>query len=523
MGQKVSVRRGCNENVPKSLTRKQNNDSLQRHLVREQQQDIHEVYEIVGIIGEGSISNIYKIVKKKKRRPSDNLRSIVRRRSSSLLCKSHKKRVERRSTISGQQYALKEIDTAFVKEGLVDELKNEIELLKDLDHPNIIKAYETYYYKRKLSMVLELCAGGDLYTRNPYTEINAANVAKQILSAVNYMHKRNVIHRDLKFENCMFESRDVSNWTVKIIDFGLARVYGHRKMTARVGTVYTMSPETLRSQYTSKADLWSVGVMVYMLLSGTKPFWGKTRNIVTKQILSANYNFDADVWKDRSREGKQFVSSLLELDQQKRLSAEQALRHPWFSSKANMSKRKPDPLAMRCAQARLVQYAESGEFRRVVMNVVAKKATTEDILELREIFNEYDSNHDGMISFKEWKRALARSNLSDEVVQSIFRKLDVNRNNILNYTEFVASILEIRERIDEAKLDEAFELLDTDNSGYIDAKDLRCILGKTGTNSYVKGLLDEADIDKDGRVSMAEFKAYMTKKNEENIESSIVA
>jgi calcium-dependent protein kinase len=99
----------------------------------------------------------------------------------------------------------------------------------------------------------------------------------------------------------------------------------------------------------------------------------------------------------------------------------------------------------------------------------------------------------------------------------------VNRNNILNYTEFVASILEIRERIDEAKLDEAFELLDTDNSGYIDAKDLRCILGKTGTNSYVKGLLDEADIDKDGRVSMAEFKAYMTKKNEENIESSIVA
>jgi serine/threonine protein kinase len=139
MGQKASVRGRCNENVPKSVTRKQNNDSLQRHLVREQQQDIHEVYDIVGIIGEGSISNIYKIVKKKKRRPSDNVRSIVRRRSSSLLCKSHKKRVERRSTISGQQYALKEIDTAFVKEGLVDELKNEIELLKDLDHPNIIK------------------------------------------------------------------------------------------------------------------------------------------------------------------------------------------------------------------------------------------------------------------------------------------------------------------------------------------------------------------------------------------------
>lgn len=149
----------------------------------------------------------------------------------------------------------------------------------------------------------------------------------------------------------------------------------------------------------------------------------RNRDIVKKQILRADYNFDADVWKDRSHEGKDLVSSLLKLDQQKRLSAEQALRHPWFSSEANKSNREPDLVAMRSAQARLVQYAESGEFRKIVMNVVAKKATTEDILELREMFNEYDSNHDGTISFEEWKKALARSNLSDEVVQSIFRKL----------------------------------------------------------------------------------------------------
>lgn len=136
MGQKVSLRGGYTENIPKNSIRKHNTDTLQRHLVREQHRNIHEVYDVVGIIGEGSISNIYKITKKKKRRSSS---LGVRRRSSSLLRQSHKLIERRRSTITGQQYALKEIDTAFVKEGLVDELRNEIELLKDLDHPNIIK------------------------------------------------------------------------------------------------------------------------------------------------------------------------------------------------------------------------------------------------------------------------------------------------------------------------------------------------------------------------------------------------
>lgn len=226
MGQKLSLRGGCNENAPKKSIRKHSAtpDTLQRHLVREQHRNVHEVYDVAGIIGEGSISTIYKIVKKKRKSSSVNL---VRRRSS-LFRRSHKLVERRRSTISGQEYALKEIGTSFVKEGLVDELRNEIELLKDLDHPNIVrvrvslffvgvqsgnepvcpshhpdclsnKAYETYYYREKLSLVIELCAGGDLYVRNPYTEVQSASVTKQILSAVNYMHKHNVIHRDCKY------------------------------------------------------------------------------------------------------------------------------------------------------------------------------------------------------------------------------------------------------------------------------------------------------------------------------------
>lgn len=147
------------------------------------------------------------------------------------------------------------------------------------------------------------------------------------------------------------------------------------------------------------------------------------RSLVAKKILAADYNFDADVWHDRSQEGKDCVSLLLEIDPQKRLDAEEALKHPWFSSEANMSNQEPDLQTMIDTQNRLLQYAESGEFRKIVMNVIAKRATTDDILELREIFNEYDSDKDGTISLEDWKKALAKSNVSDEVIQSIFHKL----------------------------------------------------------------------------------------------------
>jgi len=148
-----------------SSIRKHQTHNLQHHLVREQKRDFHDVYSVVGLIGEGSISNIYKIMKiQSHRRGSARLRGSIRRRSAVFRTSL---KPERRKTVTGEVYALKEIDISYVKEGYVDELRNEIELLKDIDHQNIIKLYETFYYRKKLSMVIELCSGGDLYARNP--------------------------------------------------------------------------------------------------------------------------------------------------------------------------------------------------------------------------------------------------------------------------------------------------------------------------------------------------------------------
>jgi serine/threonine protein kinase len=236
------------------------------------------------------------------------------------------------------------------------------------------------------------------------------------------MHKRGVIHRDIKFENIMFENKE-PDAHVKLIDFGLATVYHKRYLTARVGTVYTMSPQVIEGLYTPKADLWSVGVVAYMLMSGVKPFWGPSRNAIIRLILKGHYDFDAEVWKDRSQEGKEFVSALLQVDPIKRLDAKQALKHQWLRSETRLSDLTASLERMEIAKTRLVMYAESGEFKKIVMQVIAKKSRTEDILELVNIFNEFDRNQDGTITFSEFKEALSRSNLSDEELQDIFGKL----------------------------------------------------------------------------------------------------
>ena len=221
----------------------------------------------------------------------------------------------------------------------------------------------------------------------------------------------------------MFENKD-PHAQVKLIDFGLATYYYKRFLTERVGTIYTMSPEVIQGRYTYKADLWSVGVVAYMLMSGVKPFWGPSREVIIRAILKGEYDFDdAEVWQDQLQEGKDFVSALLQMDPNKRLNARQALKHPWLASKTRLSHSKSNMKRMEIAKARLVLYAESGEFKKIVMQVIAKKTKTEDILELRKIFNEFDRNKDGTITFREFKEALSRSNLSDEELQDIFRKL----------------------------------------------------------------------------------------------------
>jgi len=158
-------------------------------------------------------------------------------------------------------YAMKSIllDQVGMRETFVTELRNEIAILKDLDHPNIVRAIETFEWKGQISIVMELCSGGDLYARDPYTEAEAARITGSILSAIAYMHSRNVVHGDLKFENVLFANKSPMS-EVKLIDFGLSQIYVDKKLTHVSGTIYTMAPEVLLGSHTEKADMWSIGM-----------------------------------------------------------------------------------------------------------------------------------------------------------------------------------------------------------------------------------------------------------------------
>mmetsp|Transcript_17135 Transcript_17135/g.49554 ORF Transcript_17135/g.49554 Transcript_17135/m.49554 type:complete len:755 (-) Transcript_17135:140-2404(-) len=414
-------------------------------------------------------------------------------------------------------YALKTINLRLVKEEYLQELRNEIEIFKHLDHPNIAKAYETYCRKNHLCIVMELCTGGDLHVRAPYTEREACNIIGKLLSAVAYMHKNNVMHRDLKYENILFETRHLDS-DIKLIDFGLAKKYlsPDHVMTERVGTIYTMAPEVVKGVYTFKADLWSVGVIAYMLLSNTKPFWGKKKKRIVEKIVRGRCHFLGPEWALISREARFFVRSLIQVDPEKRLTAEQAQVHPWLTHSYKLCDRRPSEDLIDRVNENIVRYADSGEFKKVILNVIAHKSTAEEIFQLRKVFDQYDRNNDGAISYNGFKDALSKFNYTDEELNAMFRCVDINENGFIFYTEFLAAALEAQGRIEEERLAEAFDRIDSDNTGYISRENVCQIVGSKCTKEYAAKLLAEADVDKDGQVSYEEFLSlFLSQKNHE--------
>lgn len=242
---------------------------------------------------------------------------------------------------TGQRCAVKSIckSDPSVKPG---GLTREIMLLKEMKHRNIVQLIDVYEDEHYVHLVTDLCEGGELFDKIVeksscengapcFTESEAARMMYQILNAVSYMHKRGVAHRDLKPENILFETQDGDS-QVKIIDFGLSRKHSskERPMSTIVGTPYYIAPEVLRKQYSKSCDLWSVGVIAYILLCGYPPFNGAGNDETHKAVLRGNYCFPGEDWKDISHEAMDFIYRLLQVDPQRRMTVEQALNHPWI-------------------------------------------------------------------------------------------------------------------------------------------------------------------------------------------------
>jgi len=435
---------------------------------------------------------------------------------STLSAKSYKLNISRHTGNFEVHYALKSIHLERMNDLLfVNEMKNEISLMKQMDHAHIVKPIETYAYQGHLYMVMELCSGGDLYSRDPYTEDQASRVIGNILSAIAYMHENNIIHRDLKYENVLF-ANNTPKAEIKLIDFGLSKKMRNKQnLKDGVGTIYTMSPEVLKGNYTEQADVWSVGILAYMLLSSQMPFYGKRRRDIIKKISQCEYDFRGRRWTAVSTEAKKFVSGLLQFDPSVRPSAEEATRHFWLNKRHTSSVRTATDDDMTKVRFALENYTHYGKLKKLALMIVAHLCTSEDIGFLRKAFLKFDRKKTGKITYESFKKGLAKYNFSSHYMDNLFKSVNLDGTGEIKYTEFIAATIEATEIVTEERVAEAFDRLDSDDSGYISFENLRGLLGKKVSDGYIEDIIREVDIfTKDNRISYEEFLAMWLDENE---------
>ncbi|KAL7475090.1 hypothetical protein ACHAW6_001022 [Cyclotella cf. meneghiniana] len=237
---------------------------------------------------------------------------------------------------TGQSFAVKSIEKSKVSR--VDHLQREVYLLSKINHENIMKMVDCYEDEDYVHIVTERYTGGELFDKiidkttmdGCLSEEEAAKIIEQLLKAVSYLHSYDIVHRDIKPENILFESK-AEDSSIRLIDFGLSRTHskGEEMMSNGVGTCYYMSPELLKGKYDRATDIWSVGVIAYILLCGYPPFNGDGDKEIVEAIRRGHYTF-VDGWEGVSILALDFIKSLLRRDPRRRFTAEEALMHPWL-------------------------------------------------------------------------------------------------------------------------------------------------------------------------------------------------
>jgi len=237
---------------------------------------------------------------------------------------------------NGVTYAIKCISKKLIDKKELQLLEREIDIMKKLDHPNIIKLMEVIDTPQTLYLVLEFAEGGELFdsivNKGQYTEPEAINIVKQILEAVQYIHTMGIAHRDLKPENLLLAASKEGKEVIKIADFGLSKDFGEEALQTSCGTPDYVAPEVLLGEpYDSAVDIWSIGVITYVLLCGFPPFYGEVQKDLFDNIMAGNFDFPDPEWTDVSEEAKDFIKKILIVDPAKRMTAEEALQHQWVT------------------------------------------------------------------------------------------------------------------------------------------------------------------------------------------------
>ncbi|XP_024024117.1 CDPK-related kinase 3 [Morus notabilis] len=395
----------------------------------------------------------------------------------------------------------------------IEDVRREVKILKSLSgHNNLVKFYDAYEDSNNVYIVMELCEGGELLDRilsrgGRYSEEDAKVIVVQILSVVAFCHLQGVVHRDLKPENFLFASKSEDS-DMKLIDFGLSDfIRPDARLSDIVGSAYYVAPEVLHRSYSLEGDIWSIGVITYILLCGSRPFWARTESGIFRAVLRADPNFDDLPWPSVSQEAKDFVKRLLNKDYRKRMTAVQALTHPWLRND-----NRPVPLDILIYKL-VKTYLHATPFKRAALKALSKALTEDELIYLRAQFTLLEPDADGRISLHNFTMALeqnATEAMRESRVLDVLNAMEPLAYRKMDFEEFCAAAisthqLEAVERWEQIA-STAFHHFELEGNRVISVEELARELN-LGPSTY--SILRDWIRNSDGKLSLLGYTKYL--------------
>ncbi|WOG98234.1 hypothetical protein DCAR_0417575 [Daucus carota subsp. sativus] len=395
----------------------------------------------------------------------------------------------------------------------VEDVRREIQIMHHMaGNPHVVSIVAAYEDAVAVYLMMELCTGGELFDRivqrGHYSERKAAELARVIVGVVEACHSLGVMHRDLKPENFLFGNEE-EDAPLKTIDFGLSVFFKPgESFTDVVGSPYYVAPEVLRKLYGQECDVWSSGVILYILLSGVPPFWDETEQGIFEQVIRGELDFVSEPWPSISSGAKDLVRKMLVRDPRKRLTAHEVLSHPWMKVDGSAPDKPLDPAVL----SRLKQFSAMHKLKKIAIRIIAESLSEEEIAGLKQMFKMIDTDNSGQITLEELQKGLEKvgANLMESEINDLLESADLDNSGTIDYTEFVAAMLHLNKAQKEDHMYAAFSYFDKDGSGYITSDELQNACGQFGLGGcQLEDIMHEVDKDNDGRIDYGEFVAMM--------------
>lgn len=476
-----------------SIKHKNQDFDIKPKIEEKKGKQVKEFYDVICKLGTGSFGTVFKV----KNKETGIIRAM--------------------KIIDREAVYLQDDEQKFLKE---------IEILRTCEHMNIIKIYEYFEDKKRFYLITEYVHGQELYDAIcQWEHIDERIVRKifyQIMSAITYLHKNNILHRDMKPENILIENKSkkltpytgidlLSEFNIKVIDFGTSNYFKkNKKLNLIIGSPYYIAPEVLDGEYNEKCDIWSCGCILYVLLVGYPPFDAENRDALSKKIKSGKIDLKGDGWENISPKAKDLVKDMLERKYSKRLSAEEVMNHPWMVAENSefslVGEKKLNALN------NMKNFYKQDKLQQATIAYITYFLTpSEEIVEMKKLFKALDKNGDGTLSPQEIMAGFTElfgAAVDGLDLKEVLYEMDGNGDGVITYEEFLRVVVNKNTLLNEQNLKICFESFDTNGDGKLSAEEIKKALGAKD-NDYVKNLIGLIDENGNNEIDFDEFKTLM--------------